>query len=93
MKYNNNPPLSYVDLTLMLNQQGCMLLGNRLKIRNLITLCQRQYVALEMDYFSLNCTNVFLVRHLVFFCSDTFLGKLEAFVGGGRVAQRPSGGA
>lgn len=46
-------------LRLMLNQQGSMLLGNGLKIRNLITLCRRQDVALQMDYFSLICTNVF----------------------------------
>lgn len=72
----------------MLNQHGCVLLGNWLKISNLITPCRRQDVALEMDYCSLIVQMFLRVvhllrRHLTFFCTDTFLEKLEAFVGDG----------
>lgn len=49
----------------MPNQQDCTPLGNRPKISPLITQCEIQYVALEMnldDYFSVVSTNLFKGR-------------------------------
>lgn len=78
----------------MLNQQGCMLLGNRFKIRNLITLCRLWKWIILVSFVQRFLKVVHLVwRHLAFFCTDDILGKLEAFVGDGRAARKPSGGA